>query len=128
MTKSTRTGRHGRRVGVKTRRQLPPGWRIVDGVSAAVEVDPIIEQTRELTHLLFCAGLVGGFAYRSSPTNARAAWLELALRRGDSALCGIIERLDDDTFNATWAGLVRRLEREGAPALLEWFQRREHQR
>jgi hypothetical protein len=92
--------------------------------AAALEVDPVLDQTRELAHIFFAAGLVGGVGYRRSPSEARQAWLDHALRRGDAPLCGIIERLDEDAFNATWAMLVRRLETQGAPAMIEWFQRR----
>lgn len=125
MPRSTKTERGKRRPGKPGRRQLPRGWRIIDGMrSSAAQVDPTIEQTRELAHMLFAAGLVCGTGYRRSPTEARQAWLEHALRRGDAPLCAMIERLDDDTFNVTWAELVRRLERHGVPAMIEWFQRR----
>jgi hypothetical protein len=112
----------------KARRALPPGWRIVDGMrGAALEVDPVIEQTRELAHALFAAGLVGGAGFRRFPSAARMAWLNYALRRGDAGLCRIIERLDTDTFDETWCQLVRRLDQYGDRETIEWFRQRERQ-
>lgn len=111
----------------RARRQLPPGWRIVEGMgrAATVEVDPVIEQTCELAHTLFAASLVGGPGFHRWPSGARVSWLNWALRRGDAALCRIIERMDDDTFDDTWRALVRRLEARGTEATIEWFRRRQ---
>jgi hypothetical protein len=109
------------------RRRLPEGWRIIAGMGqpATTAVDPVIDQTRDLAHVLFGAALVGrDVGFRRYPTDAFRAWEAHALRRGDVGLAAILERLDFETFAWTWAVLVRRLDRIGAPALLEELQKR----
>lgn len=91
----------------------------------ALTVDPVIEQTRDIAHLLFGASLGGRtVGFRRYPADALRAWEAYALTRGDVGLASILEQLDADTFGWTWMGLVRRLDRIGAPALLEELQKR----
>lgn len=108
------------------RRALPAGWRIIDGMgSAATCIDPTIEQTRDIAHVLFAATLAGrNIGFRRYPADALQAWTAHALRRGDAGLAAILEQLDAETFAATWCVLVRRFDRAGAVDTLEWLQRR----
>lgn len=88
-------------------------------------VDPVIEQTRELTLVLFAASLVGrNVGFRRYPADAMEAWTAHALRRGDQGLASILSRFDVETFSETWASLVGRVDRTGAPETFEWLRRR----
>lgn len=88
-------------------------------------VDPVIEQTRDVTYSLFAASLLGpNVGFRRYPVDAVRAWQDHAMRRGDVGLARILDQLDADTFGETWLQLVRRFDREGAQATLEWLQRR----
>jgi hypothetical protein len=88
-------------------------------------VDPVIEQTREVTYALFAASLLGlNVGFRRYPADAVQAWTNHALRRGDVGLAQILEQLDAETFGETWAQLVRRFDRTGAPETVAWLQRR----
>ena len=88
-------------------------------------VDPVIEQTREVTYALFGASLLGrNVGFCRYPAHAAQAWTDHALRRGDVGLARILEALDVDTFAETWAQLVNRFDRTGAQATIEWLQHR----
>jgi hypothetical protein len=94
-------------------------------MGAATCIDPTIEQTREIAHVLFAATLVGrNIGFRRYPAEAIEAWTAHALRRGDVGLARILEQLDAETFAETWCALVRRVDRRGAIDTLEWLQRR----
>ncbi len=112
----------------RRRRALPPGWRILDGMgqpAKALCVDPVIEQTRDVAHALFAAGVVGpSVGFRRYAHDAIEAWTAHALRRGDAGLARILEALDVETFAETWGQLVRRLDRDGTTETLEWIYRR----
>lgn len=110
-------------------RQLPEGWSIIDGMGQPalhLLVDPVIEQTREMAHILFSASLGGSRNLRlhRCPVAAAQAWSDHALRRRDAGLARILEAMDAETFAETWLGLVRRLERVGDLEMSEWLQRR----
>ena len=88
-------------------------------------VDPVIEQTRQLTQILFAASLVGrNVGFRRYPGDALDAWTAHALRRGDVGLAQILSQFDAETFAETWCSLVSRVDRTGAPETFEWLQRR----
>lgn len=91
----------------------------------ALAVDPVIAQTRELTHALFAASLGGQHvAFFRSPSQALEAWTGFALRRGDVTLATYLERLDPSTFVDTWSGLLRRVDTRGLLETFEWLQKR----
>jgi hypothetical protein len=88
-------------------------------------VDPVIEQTREVTYALFAASLLGrNVGFRRFPADAVRAWCDHALRRGDVGLARILDQLDADMFGETWSQLVRRFDRTGVQATIEWLQHR----
>ena len=88
-------------------------------------IDPTIEQTRQVTFALFAASLIGpSVGFRRYAADAVQAWTAHALVRGDVGLARILEQLDAETFGETWAQLVSRVDRTGAPATVEWLQRR----
>lgn len=88
-------------------------------------VDPVIEQTRDVAYALFAASLIGrNVGFCRYPAHALRAWSNHAMRRGDVGLARILEQLDGETFGESWAQLVRRFDRDGAQATIEWIQRR----
>lgn len=109
-------------------RVLPEGWSIIEGMgqpALQLCVDPVIEQTRDLTYALFGASIVGpDVGFRRYPAEALEAWTHHALRRGDAGMARLLEGLDVETFEETWSQLVRRFDCTGAVATLEWLQRR----
>lgn len=111
----------------RRRRELPDGWSIIEGMgqpALSLCVDPVIEQTRELTYALFAASLLGrNVGFRRYPADAAKAWTDHAMRRGDVGLARILDQLDAETFSETWAQLVRRFDRTGAQETVEWLQR-----
>ena len=112
------------RLAWRLRRQLPDGWQLHQSAAPAL-VDAIVEQTRELAHMLFAASIAGrDVPWHRDPARARQAWLDAALVRRDGPLCSMIERMDGETFSATWAALARRLDARGAPDVLDWIERR----
>ena len=89
-------------------------------------VDPVIEQTRDVAHALFAAGLLGpSVGFRRHATEALEAWTEHAMRTGDAPFARILEGLDVETFVETWSQIVKRLDRHGVTETLDFINRRQ---
>ena len=93
----------------------------------AEDVDPVIDQTRAVTLGLFASDLQGGELERD-PTRARERWIEAATARRDVGLVRIIERLDVETFEASWHALMRAFDWRGRAGMLRWLCERERER
>ena len=89
------------------------------------EVDPVMDQTRQVTAQLFAAELVSGTGCHVEPAAAFAAWRVQATRRRDAGFVRILDRLDLDTFDRTWRELVAVLRFRGVPGMLEWIATRD---
>jgi hypothetical protein len=89
------------------------------------QVDPVTDQTREVTAQLFAAELVSGAGCHVEPAAAFAAWRVHATRRRDAGLVRIMDRLDLDTFERTWRELVAVLRFRGVPGMLVWLETRQ---
>jgi hypothetical protein len=101
-------------------------WRVMVTLPMpTLQTDPVIDQTRHVTAQLFAAELVSGAGCHVEPAAAFASWRVHATRRRDAGLVRILDRLDLDTFEATWRELVAVLRFRGVPGMLEWLAQRD---
>lgn len=94
----------------------------------AAEVDPVVEQTRAVAVQLFVAELAAGRdrSCQVAADKALACWRARAVRNGDAGLVRILDRLDHETFAATWSGLGAILRCRGTRGILDWASAQAH--
>lgn len=109
------------------RRQLPKGWRIVEGVderaaNTVIGPSPVLDQTRAMARQMFAAELGESAMVHNDPGMALEAWLRRSHDRRDQGMVRIIEQLDAEAFDAAWCALVYRLRHTGMEATVQWLE------